>query len=416
MTSATTSSRLPQHYQRVWWAALAVFVLAGSTGALMRFGLLLGFPGGLQFTNVRHAHSHLMYFGWVTPALIALLATLLPRVTDRPLSTRFLRPAWLAILCGLLAYLPFLFYGYRTAELGGLRLPLSVIGAGLNVLSWYTFAWAYRQETRGLPRNDPLLLWDTAVLALLYATLGTWGLPLLTLFPPETPFWSLALTHLFLDTFAFGWFGLGVVGMLYALHPQASGSKLAHHSITAVTAGLPVLFLLGIPSHAIPAGLRWIGGLGGLLFGLGILGHVVVLGRIVARRWWVVLAFLALTAVTLLATIPPGVEKWATAMALRVPYLHWLLLGTITLALVLGAEAVWQVRGRRWMVTAVLGLLLTLMPLTGFWPGVWSGRWVLWAAAVGALLPVLAAIGMLAARPVQRNPAPESAHPHQPIG
>ena len=197
-----------------------------------------------------------------------------------------------------------------------------------------------------------------------------------------------------------------------------AGSKLARYSITAVAAGLPVLFLLGIPTHAIHPTLRWIGGLGGLLFGLGMLGHVVVLGRVAARRWWVALAFLALTAVTLIATIPPGVAKWATGMALRVPYLHWLLLGAVSLGLVLGAEAVWQVKGRRWMVTAVLGLLLTLMLLTGFWPGAWSGRWVLWTAAVGALLPVFAAIGMLAARFMRTNPTTRKAPapPHQPIG
>lgn len=43
-----------------WLGALGVFVLAGSTGALYRFGMPLGLPFGLQFGNVRHAHSHLM--------------------------------------------------------------------------------------------------------------------------------------------------------------------------------------------------------------------------------------------------------------------------------------------------------------------------------------------------------------------
>ena len=33
-----------------------------------------GLPGGLAYVNVRHAHSHLMFFGWVTPALMGLIA------------------------------------------------------------------------------------------------------------------------------------------------------------------------------------------------------------------------------------------------------------------------------------------------------------------------------------------------------
>ena len=63
-------------YRNYYLMALAVFVLAGATGAFMRFGLLYGMAG-LSYANVRHAHSHLMYFGWVTPALIALKASIL---------------------------------------------------------------------------------------------------------------------------------------------------------------------------------------------------------------------------------------------------------------------------------------------------------------------------------------------------
>lgn len=63
-------------YKCGWFSALGVFVLAGLTGAFMRFGLIYGFPWGLQYANIRHAHSHTMYFGWVTPALMALIAAL----------------------------------------------------------------------------------------------------------------------------------------------------------------------------------------------------------------------------------------------------------------------------------------------------------------------------------------------------
>ncbi|MCS6826625.1 MAG: hypothetical protein NZ553_08445, partial [Caldilinea sp.] len=52
--------------------ALAALTLAAWTGVLMRFGMIYGMPAWAQnFGAVRHAHSHLMYFGWVTLALMA---------------------------------------------------------------------------------------------------------------------------------------------------------------------------------------------------------------------------------------------------------------------------------------------------------------------------------------------------------
>ncbi len=81
-----TSGVTMRHLQRWLWAALGCFILAGSTGALFRFGMALGgLPFGLDFGNVRDGHSHLMYFGWVTPALMALIATHLSAATGRGL-------------------------------------------------------------------------------------------------------------------------------------------------------------------------------------------------------------------------------------------------------------------------------------------------------------------------------------------
>ncbi|MCA9929911.1 MAG: hypothetical protein KC419_15615, partial [Anaerolineales bacterium] len=135
----------------VWLAALGCFVLAGSTGILLRFGMLLGFPYGLQYANVRHAHSHLMYFGWVTLAAMGLMAAWLPELTGRPFSPHRSRLfKWsliLILLLSLAAYVPFLLFGYRSAVVGTVRLPLSTIAAGLNMVAWYWFGWLYWQET-----------------------------------------------------------------------------------------------------------------------------------------------------------------------------------------------------------------------------------------------------------------------------
>ena len=117
-----TQTMLP----RTWLAALGCFVIAGATGALLRFGLLQGLPAGLQLVNVRHAHSHLMYFGWVTPALMVLIVTWLPRLTGRKLSPRFQWAMGATVAAALLAYVMFIQYGYQSAE----RAAITIIRAG----------------------------------------------------------------------------------------------------------------------------------------------------------------------------------------------------------------------------------------------------------------------------------------------
>lgn len=384
-----------------WLAALAVFALAGTTGAFLRFGVLYGMAG-LDYANVRHAHSHLMYFGWVTPALMALMAAQLPRLTGRPLSPWFGRLIPLVIGLGILAYVPFLFLGYRPAIVGGAELPLSVMAASLNVLAWYAFAWIYRRQTRGAPPTRALALWNAAVAFLLLSTVGVIGLPVMVAAGIQDPLWSMIFTHIFLDLFSEGWFVLGGLGLAYAAFPEAARHRWARPAADLLVAGLPVIFLLYIPTHLAPPAVRWVGSVGGLLVVAGTLGSVAVLWRACDTAWRVPLAFLALKAIALLGLLLPSVARWAEITRMRVPYLHWLLLGFVTLALFAAAERRWGVGGRRWMTAAVVLLTLTLMPLTGAWPPGLGGLWAIHAAAWAALGPVIVALGVLAARAARR--------------
>lgn len=390
-------------WRRLWLAAAAVFVLAGATGALLRFGLIYGFPWELQWANVRHAHSHLMYFGWATPALMALIVAWLPQVSGRPITQPFRAVIGITIGLGLLAYVPFLLYGYRPAPLGDAELPLSVMAAGLNVLAWYGFAFIYWRQTRGAPRARALQLWDMAVLFLLLATLGAVGLPLMTFLNIQDPFWSLAFTHIFLDVFSEGWFVLAMLGLIYAHHPEAGRHPWARWGGDLLAMGLPVVFLLYMPLHLVPAPVRAVGGVGGLLVVLGTAANIRVLGTAVSPRWRLPLIFLGLKTATMLGLLLPPVARWATQSGLRVSYLHWLLLGFLTLGLAAAATRRWAIPGRRWLNTAVILLILSLIPLTTLWPAPLRGRWTLHFAAWAALGPVLVVIGMLVAAIARRE-------------
>lgn len=388
----------------IWKAALGGFIIAGATGNLMRFGMIYGYPLDLQFVNVRHSHSHLMYFGWVTPALMGLIAAWLPRITKRPLSTRFRWVMAATVVVAFLAYLAFIQYGYQVAELSGRRLPLSVMAATLNMFAWYAYAILYYRATRGVTRGRALRFWDAALIFMILASLGAWGVALVSRLGVEDPFWSLAMTHMFLDLFSEGWMVLAILGLAHAYRPPGTLTYVQERRTrwgeNLIVVGLPLIFLLAMPVNLVPAGLRVIASLGGLLVVAGLLFSIWALWPASDRSWmgWrVALALLALKSLVGLGMVFPAVALWAQRNSLRVLYLHLLLLGFVTLGLVVAAREAWggaAVPGQRWLVVTVLFLLATLLPLTGPWPEALAGRWALQLAAWASLGPVIAVSAM----------------------
>jgi hypothetical protein len=406
-------------FYRAWLIALACFVLAGASGAWLRFGLLYGFPEGILYTNLRHAHSHFMYFGWVTPALMSLIGAHVLRsqqlaasrsAARRPLQRRFLVVIGVTFVLALLAFFAFLAYGYQPVEIGGRRLPLAVIASSLNMLAWYAFAAVYWHATWRLPRNHALRLWDSALIFLILASLGAWGIALARPLQLTEPIWPLALAQLFLDLFASAWFVLALLGLAYAALPAAARQWPAQWGEGLLIMGLPVIFLLNVPADMIPPGVRLLAGIGGLLVSAGLLANVWALWPAARQSdlatWRVPLIFLGVKAIALLVMSVPAGALWAEAMALKVSYLHWLLLGFVTLGLVAAVADAWgpeAVTGWRWLTAAVLLLFLSLIPLTRLWPLEWSGRWAVHFAAWVALGPVVAAAAMLLHRTVTRR-------------
>lgn len=384
----------------IWLAALGCFVIAGVTGSLLRFGLLRGLPAGLSIVNVRHAHSHLMYFGWVTPALMILIMTWLPKLTGRRVPTKMRWVMVATIVAALAAYVMFIQYGYQATQIAGRRLPLSVMAATVNVIAWYLFAFFYYRSTKQVARTRPFRFWDAAIGFMVLASFGAWGVAIVSRLGISDPFWSQAMTHLFLDLFSEGWFVLAILGFISTVHSPRS-DRVAHWGEQLVVIGLPVVFLLALPVGLVPAGLRAIASVGGGLVSIGLFLLIWAMWPTMKAglsTWQIPLAFLALKALLGLGMVLPVTARWAQQNGLRIFYLHVLLLGFITLGLVVAAREVWgrlAVPGQRWLVLVVIFLILTLVPLTGFWPNDWSGRWVLQFAAWASLGPVIVMIGML---------------------
>lgn len=401
---------LPGQY-KAWLGALSCFVLAGLTGAFFRFIPIAGFDTGLSLVNVRHAHSHLMYFGWVTPALMILIGGRLPFITGRGIKRSLHWIVASAFFTALLSYPAFLLYGYTPAVIGESRLPLSVIGAGLNVFVWYAFVVYYFRQTKGIRRGNALLVWDFALIFLVLSTFGAWALALLKPLGIEDMILSTALTHVFLDLFSEGWFVLGVLGLVYASMKQEV-NRWTRYGLLMMCLGLPTLFAFGMAESLIPAPLQLLTRAGSVLVSTGLLVHVGVLaGRLMRERsaWLFPLGMLGVKAAgQLVAALIPGV--WLVNLpGMRIFYLHVMLLGFVTLGLFTASAELWR-RGeglRSFVYGTVLLLILSLIPLTVLWPSAWTGRWAYYFAAWVALLPSVVVAGFVIKTLIQRYDGPE---------
>ncbi len=420
MTSSANAKTTPElRPLRAWWAAaLACFILAGSTGAFFRFSMAHGaLPMGLHFDNVRRAHSHLMFFSWVTPALMALVAARLERRPTVVFGRAVRRIIAAAIALGLASFVPFLLAGYTPMDLGGHAVPLSIIFATAEMFTWYAFAVVYRRRTRGVPRDSALALWDIAVIAMVLSSVGAWARGALVGMHVTDPFWTNAAVHFFLGIFSDGWLAVAALALVHDhLGVQMRGRQRWLTALIAV--GLPMTFVLGMPPSVVPPALWSLATVAGLLVGAGFVGHAVVLWRAARRRWaepngrlWAAaIACFALKGLAQMMFIVPVVSGWAEGAGLRILYLHVLFLGAVTLTLVESARQTWgnvTARHSRSMQVAVGLLLVTMLPTTGLWPSAWVGMGGLWITAAGSVLPIACAVWMLlyiAAIARQRTP------------
>ncbi len=380
-------------YAATWQAALASFVVAGATGALLRLCMSYGWDPGVPFDHLRHAHSHLMYFGWGTPALMALIAARLPAHGAEPMPPRV---KWLlgGLLVAAFATWPlFLLYGYQPVPIGAARVPPAVVASGINILFWYAYAALYVRATRGVRRTRALRLWDLALGFLLLSTLGAWGIAVRKPLGVEDPRAATALIHLFLDVFSQGWFVLAVLGLAWdALAPRASGRHWTH---VLLLVGTPLTFVLALRPADVPEWLRLAALVSGAAVGTALLAQLRALARRITRPWAIPLALLfAGACALLLVSVFPWID-WLGMLGLRVLYLHVVVLGFLTLGLFAAGERILGagvVRGRIAMTAAALAVLLSLVPLSALWPGALGLRWAIDLAALVAPLPVLAAL------------------------
>ena len=323
--------------------ALFALALAASTGVLLRFGLIAGMPGWAQnYGAVRHAHSHLMYFGWVTLALMTFVWADLPRHTGRPLPRAVAWQLTLTAIIALLSYPAFWSNGYGLTQIGRARLPLGSMMATFNGLTWFFFVGLYVKATWRLPkRSISVQLWDWAIVLLLVASGGAVGLVWMVFTHSRSDLLMQLFLHQFLDLFAVGWFNLALLGVIWS-RLGASSTPLPRWLPTiSLAVLLTPTFLLGVSPAVLPPVLFW----PAVLADIGAAALLAVhLWQLWQRRGqlphlsWLALGALGVTILTAFVLLIPGLWSFGAGGQLRVFFLHDLLLGWVSTMLVVLVE------------------------------------------------------------------------------
>lgn len=391
-----------RHAIRLWRAALVGFVVAAATGAVFRGAQLFGIPAGWNLGYIRHAHSHLMYMGWATPALMALL---LPAATTHRADPvrlgrahALVRASWVG---ALLAYLAFLWTGYDLMSIGQADLPLAAIVSGVNVLLWYGFA-AFLWAGGGLDGpSTSARLSRLALALLLLSTTGAWGRAALPALGLTASIWADLTVQLFLDLFAEGWLTVGVLAMMYRAIQE--DVRANNWGMLLVIIGAPLMPLLSLPAAGLSPPLVLASRIGPVLLGAGLLSYVPPLWRELKGAWRLPLLLLVAKSLMLFAIALSG-SSLAAVPGLRILYLHTSLLGFVTLGLIAAARQRWGERAAaawKMMAAAVLLMLLSLILLASANAWRLPGQLVLHVALYAALAPLLAALWMLIAPAVR---------------
>lgn len=393
-------------------AALWCFVVAAIAGVMMRMmGAGLLSLEGLDFSNLRRAHSHLMLFSWVTPALAALIAA-------HAGPTRLIRWSIRAMLVlGLLSFPCFLIWGYQSAELGAARVPLSIIVSTASMFAWYAFAVGWvriRDEVERSTNELAVRAWDGAIVLLVVGSGGAWARGIFTGLGVESLFLQNGAVEFFLTSYADGYLFIGVLGLVVARYGVRFGMRASAAAMIVLTAMIvvtPLEFLAFLPVEVVPTSIRPIGAVAAVCVGIATLYFAVM------TRNWLAGTFLAVLGGGKLLLFHPDVATEVLALGLRVPYLHVLLLGFVTITLIEEAQKCWpSAIGRGPVAIAVIVSLVALLPTTGLWPEVLSREIALSFTAFASTLPIFAVLVVLHSRPTESDRAMTSRNrPSRPL-
>jgi hypothetical protein len=380
----------------VWRWAFFSFIVAGLGGVIFRLGFVYPLPDVVNLSNVRHAHSHLTFFGWAVLLPLYFIKVDSIRGYHAAISSRLMNGSlWFSMVFGLLSFPAFWMWGYKLVIIGSAQLPVSAIISGMVMIGWYGFMAGYLITRFKKQDFKPNVWFEGAMVMLFVSSLGAWGVGFAGIFEIGGALFGKALTHFFLSTFVEGWVIIILMGFITkALAVREDDFVVSPAFIIGlISIGAPLTFPYGIPESMVSINLSVSARLGGILIAEGVLIFVysVIKSKYsMLSLWKWPLGLLVLKALMQIVVSVSPSDLWLSAHAIRIFYLHVILLGALTTGMICYITNSLEIHKNFFYgVLASVGLVLfSLVLLTGFWPVSFSGRWVFYFIAFAAVLPV----------------------------
>ncbi len=379
-------------YHRIWTITVASFILAALTGFLYRLNML--FPVvSLDLVNIRHAHSHLMFFNWVSAPIMVWMASSLEGQTQISINhKRYKTSLYTMLLLGFLAFPFFLLYGYQSISIGSANLPIAAMLSGLVMLTWYWFGWLYFQDRKQTETTLSFSIFDGALVALLISSLGAWGVSIFQFSGVHNPLYSSALTHFFLAVFTEGWAVLGILGIIWNKFSDQIISFNSGWLWKPILIGSMLIFPFSLTESLITPLMLFSAKAGLLLIVISLSLHLYLFlsKKFNGFVWKTILFLIGMKILFQLIAIFP-LDIWPAEHGIRILYLHLLLLGIVSITLFQSFRIDLQRIPVQLFAGAVLLVLASLFLISGYAP-LWlipsqPYHWIM----VIAFLPVIPA-------------------------
>ncbi len=384
---------LPKSLNRIWKLSLLSFIIAAMTGFLYRYGMLYPLPDWLNFANIRHAHSHLMFFNWVSPPLMVLMIDRLIQNENVHAIRSFSNCLYVMLFLGFLSFPFFLLYGYHSVSIGSASLPLAAIISGFVMITWYWFGWLWMKYRNEDDSSIPLTFYEGALLALMVSSLGAWGVSIFQFTPIDSPLISSAMTHFFLAVFTEGWAVLAVLGLIWTkveTDPNSLPVKKEWLWIP-ILVGSMLIFPYSLTESLVTTPMLISAMAGMLLIILSTALNVWLFfknGLFKGFIWQTILILLCLKVLMQALALLP-IDIWPGEHGLRVLYLHLLLLGVISILLTDLFYPLKYFNLKVIFIISVILVLISLLMISGYWPPSLTPPGLYFWIMIIALLPVI---------------------------
>ena len=380
-------------FHRIWQLSLLSFIIAALTGFLYRYGMLYPLPEWLNFANIRHAHSHLMFFNWVCPPVMVWMTSKVISSDQASEIAAFKLCFYVMIFLGFLSYPFFLLYGYHSIAISSASLPLAAIISGMVMITWYWFGFLWIKLRKSQSDTLPLLFCDGALAALIISSLGAWGVSVFQFTAIDSPLISSAMTHFFLAVFTEGWVVLAILGLIWQKAGRVDISISTNWLWIPILIGSMLIFPYSLTQSLITPAMLIAAKTGLLLIVLSTVLNIWFLlqsDKLTGFGFRVIISLLAMKAALLFLAILP-IDIWPGEHGLRVLYLHILLLGIFSITIIEFFEPSIRSDPKTFFTISVLLVLISLASISGYWPtSLQPPNHYVWIAVIAAV-PVIPA-------------------------